>query len=139
MKQNPLSKAISFKGTRNPYLWLVVFIVLFLIGGCQSDLIDNSKPTQAPPKYKTVSESEYGSQNWPFTVSEGQIECWGDSQMLFRTSEGTYELNGYTSDKYNFTNIKNASIIKSDHIQSGIFSFEFVDFVNNGISYCLEP
>ncbi len=41
-----------------------------------------------------VSRTDYGS-DWPLTVDEGTLGCWGPSAVTFTTGDGTtYALNG---------------------------------------------
>ena len=41
-----------------------------------------------------VSASQYGT-NWPYTVSEGFLDCEGGNALVFRAENEIYALNGF--------------------------------------------
>lgn len=41
----------------------------------------------------TITQKEYGDK-WPFTVSEGKLECRGSDQVVFTANGTTYAVNG---------------------------------------------
>lgn len=95
-------------------LGLLVFCLLsaaVISISIQKNRPTNISPTQdwrASPYY--ISEAQFGD-NWPFTVSEGLIQCIGKGIVL-ETSQGTYGLTGYT-DTLGYTNIKDSGLWKS--------------------------
>jgi hypothetical protein len=94
-------------------LLCLLFAFFLLIKG---DFLPTGQPVDTSPTqdWRTspyyVSEAQFGDA-WPFTVSEGLIQCAGEGIVL-QTSQGTYGLTGYT-DTLGYTNIKDSGLWKN--------------------------
>ena len=89
---------------------LVVFCVL-LTGAFLSYGVTDAHSGMNSARIETISASEYGNQ-WPFTVSSGQLACSGAGSVTFTANNKTYAVNGLAISDRRYSNIK--EIWKSD-------------------------
>ena len=60
--------------------------------------------TNAAAGERIIKQGEFGDK-WPFTVSEGLLECEGPSVVTFRANGRTYAVNGMALSR-NFADVK---------------------------------
>lgn len=75
-----------------------------------------------PPLF--ISQKEYGDK-WPFTVSQGLLECIPPGIILFRVKDKAYGMNNLAHSQ-NYTNINK---IRKPH-------FDMVPIINKGLELC---
>ncbi len=95
------------------------------------------KPTPFPtsdwrlsPNY--VSEKQFGD-NWPFTVSEGLVECGSTGVVVLHTNEGTFGLTGH-SNEHSYVNIKDSGLWKTS--ADGWGNVSLSTFTSYAVSLC---
>ena len=96
-------------------LAMMLVVLGALTGGCES-----RKPIVSPSHAATlhIRKSDFG-EKWPFTVSEGVLECVDDA-VIFHTHGGRYALNGLAFSK---GYVKVDPIRRIDPLRSGLAEY----------------
>jgi hypothetical protein len=109
------SESRAIRNAQGLTLALTLVVLGALTSACESQ-----KPIVAPSHTATlhIQDSEFGEE-WPFTVSEGVLECVDDA-VIFHTHDGRYALNGLAFSK---GYIKVDPIRRIDPLRSGLAEY----------------